>query len=164
MKKLFLPVIAFAVLSCGSQKEAIPTSGNYAIESTCPDNGICTFTVSKDSSLVYKQTPADKLYYETSSQSGKTVLHYKYTKNTNPALQDDFYIEEVIIETDSDVSKLDRNTDIKMLFGVSCYCKGIAGFYEAKEGYAEYQDGKLLITVPQIIDNQLTKYIVADIK
>ena len=164
MKKILIPAIAFALFSCVSHKNTILKSGEYSLESTCPEAGICSFEVSKDSSLVYKQSDLGKLYYETAAQPGKTILKYNYTKKTNPELQDDFYRENVIIETDSDISKLDKNTDIKMLFEVSCYCKGLAGFYKVEGGYAEYKDGKLLITVPEVIDNQLTKYIVADIK
>lgn len=163
-KTVLLSAIAMVLFSCGNQKSMVLQSGNYSIESQCPETGTCTFTAHKDSSLVYKKSTLGKLYYETVAQEGKTVLKYNYSKKTNPALQDDFYREEVIIETDSDLAKLNKNSDIKMLFGVSCYCKGLAGFYEVEGGYAEYKDGKILITVPKVIDNQLTHTIMVNVK
>ncbi|QEE48530.1 hypothetical protein FUA48_02770 [Flavobacterium alkalisoli] len=164
MKKIILS-IAFvtALASCGSQNTVLK-SGNYNLESNCPTQGTCLFEVLKDSSLVYKQNGAGKLYYESQAQEGKSILKYTYTKTPNQQAQDDFYREEVIIETTSDVASLNRDSEIKMLFGVFCYCKDIAGYREVKDGYAEYKDGKVIITLPDVIQNQKTKTIIADIK
>ena len=164
MKKTILSIAFVTVLaSCGSQNTVLK-AGNYNLESTCPTQGTCSFEVLKDSSLVYKQNGAGKLYYEAKEQEGKSVLKYTYSKTPNKQAQDDFYKEEVIIETASDVASLNRNSEIKMLFGVFCYCKDLAGYREVKDGYAEYKDGKVIITLPDVIQNQKTKTIIADIK
>ena len=164
MKKFTLIIAFTAILaSCGTQNTVLK-SGSYNLESTCPTDGTCSFIVAKDSSLVYKESGAGKLYYETTYQEGKSILLYTYNKKTNPQLQDDSYREEVVIETDSDIGTLSKESNVKILFGVFCYCKDLAGYREVKNGYAEYKDGKVIVTLPDVIPNQKTKLITADIK
>ena len=164
MKKLTI-ALAFAVVlvACGSQKTLLQ-SGKYNLQSECPANGDCTFVVAKDSSMTLVEDGVGKMRYNMTSHEGKSILTYKYNKKSDPRAQDDFYSEEVIIETNSDIASLNKDSEIKMLFGVFCYCKGVAGYYEAKDGYAEYRDGKVIITIPKVIENQKTNIIIADIK
>lgn len=165
MKKTIILLSAFAALSCGSQKTTAIQPGSYTIESECPATGTCNFEIIKDSALVYKNNEATgRLYYEMVSSPGKSVLKYTYDKKKNPGAQDDFYREEIVIETNNDLSSLNNETSPKMLFGIFCYCKGTAGYYEIKDGSTSYKNNKISITVPKVIPNPVTTQFTVNTK
>lgn len=166
MKRISLIVITALTFACSGTKETTPKNINVSrgMPEICPVTGTCTFEILKDSALVYKiNESTGRLYYETTKSPGKSILKYTYDKTRNVDLQDDFYTEEVIIETDNDITKLNGGK-VKMVFGVFCYCKGTAGYYEVKEGTANYKDGRIIINTPNVVPNQLTTSIIAVIK
>lgn len=162
MKKLALLPLLLLSISCGNQKNAAaPMTQNYTLESGCPSQGKCTVEVLKDKSLDVKTDDIGKMYYALQHTPGKTVIKYSYSKQSDPALQDDGYSEEVLFETNSDITEFNYSDaslqDTKMLFGVMCFCRGKAGFYKVTEGSMKYSGKTLHIQLPDIVDSQKLK-------
>jgi len=166
MKKfvfIILPVLLFA---CSSQKGGSTViAGKHTIKSECPPNGICTFEMLKDKSLLVKTDNFDRTYYQFQDAPGKMVLVYAYNKTKNPAYQDDFYSEEVVLQTDNELSNLTGEGEHDIFFTVKCFCRGKAGTYRLVAGTATVKDNVLYIKLPtNIIDNQLIKDITISFK
>ena len=165
MKKFTLALIPFFILACASQQNTVTTiTGKNTIESECPTEGTCNVEVLKDKSLfVVQNENSVRPYYELHDAPGKLVVRYTYAKKKNPLYQDDIYSEEVVFETDSELSNLKKSAtpkSVNMLFGVRCFCRDKAGYYNVDGGSITYKNDKLQIMLPaDIIDNQLTKII-----
>ena len=166
MKKLALAAISILLFACSAQKSNTTTiTGKHVIESECPPEGACTFEVFKDKSLLVKKNSIDQTYYELQDAPGKVVVMYAYNKTKNPAYQDDFYSEEIVFETDTDLSNLKGEGEHDIFFTVKCFCRGKAGTYRLVAGTASFNDNKLHIKLPtNIIDNQLIKDVVVSFK
>jgi hypothetical protein len=91
------------------------------------------------------------------------VIKYYFNKKDNPVIQDDSYREEIMIETDSDLSKL-SSANTKVVFGVFCFCRDRAGYYEVKNATTEYKNNQLHVTLPEVVSGQLTHNLVINIK
>jgi len=158
MKKLALALLCFVLLACAAQKTASIT-GAYTLMNECPAEGTCTFEVLKDKSLVIKSN-LGKPYYELVNAPGKMVVKYAYNKTRYPDYQDDFYSEEIVFETDNELSNLkDKATTLPLYFTAKCFCRGKAGTYKA-DAQVSLKDNLLHIALPAtIIDNQLLKNI-----
>ncbi|WP_442787148.1 hypothetical protein [Flavobacterium suncheonense] len=148
MKKLSLLSIALC-FSCHTQKIAMaktsePLKSN--IESVCPEDGACTLELQKNKSIAVKTDITGKLYCDLEDHSGTSVIHYVYTRNTDPELQDGQHREEIIFEIDNTVSELDLNnwnlSQTKMIFGRHCFCRGQAGYFVVKQGKLRLQHTK----------------------
>ena len=159
MRKIALALLPIVLLACATQKTTSIT-GAHTIMNECPTQGTCTFEVLKDKSLVIK-TNLGKPYYEVADAPGKMVVKYTYNKTKNPAYQDDFYSEEIIFETDNELSNLkDKTTAIPVYFNAKCFCRGKAGTYKVDNAQVSLKDNQLHIALPAtIVDNQLLKNI-----
>lgn len=166
MKKFAIIILPLFLFACSSQKgnNAVMT-GKHTIESTCPPEGACIFNVLKDKSLLVKIDSFDRTYYEYQDAPGKMVVVYAYNKTKNPNYQDDFYSEEVVFETDNELSNLKDGGEHDLFFTVKCFCRGKAGTYRLVAGTASIKDNSLHIKLPtNIIDNQVLKDIVVSFK
>lgn len=166
MKKFVLIIIFTLLFACSSQKgtNAVIT-GKPTIESECPTEGICTFKVLKDKSLLVKNDSFNRTDYEFRDTPGKMVIVYAYSKTKNPAYQDDFYSEEVVFETDSNLSNLKGEGEHDIFFTVKCFCRGKAGTYRLVAATATVKENTLHIKLPtNIIDSQLLKDITVSFK
>ncbi|WP_159800665.1 hypothetical protein [Flavobacterium sp. MK4S-17] len=134
----------------------------------CPKNGACTIEIMHGKALDVKTDGTGKLYYALQDAKEKSVIKYTYSKHSNPEYQDDFYDEEVVFEVDKTTSKLNlTGKDIqktKMLFGVKCFCKGKAGYYKVNSGSLHYRKKQFTISVPELVEGQLTKNIIMSLK
>jgi len=165
MKKLTLIILPILLFACSSQKGKAVASYNYTIASDCPPGGTCSFEVLKDKSLLIKSDSFDRTYYELQDAPGKLVLVYAYNKTKNPEFQDDFYSEEVVVETDDKFSNLKGEGEHDIFFTVRCFCRGKAGTYRLVAGTATVKNNLLHIKIPtNIIDNQLLKDISVSLK
>lgn len=163
MKKISLLAVLTVLFACGGSKSSTKQTVGNSIESGCPKNGECLVEVVKDSALVKKENSGGRPYFEMESKPGKTVIKYYFNKKDNPAIQDDSYREEIMIETDSDLTKI-NSANTKVVFGVFCFCRDRAGYYEVKNATAEYKDKKVSLTLPEVVGGQLTHNIVINIK
>jgi hypothetical protein len=167
MKKAAILSLILLLSACAGQNLQQALKQNNP-ERTCPENGSCTVEILQNTTLVVKDDVAGKFYYKTETSPDFTVIRYKYTKDTNPALADAGYTEEVVFEVDNNSKILSYSGSTiqktKMLFGVMCFCKGKAGFYKVESGSISYKDNKLQITVPDIVEGQKLKDITLSFK
>lgn len=154
MKHITILLFSLILFSCGTQKK---------ISDKCPENGICRFEKHKNTALIIKKDDIGSLYHQTQEHSGKTTFAYFYEQNKDEAYMDGHYIEEIRFELDDSVfNKSFKNLKPdKILFGVFCYCKGKAGYYEVKNASVSYDKKSEIITVTidEIIENQILKSV-----
>jgi hypothetical protein len=167
MKKLTL-AFSFLVMACASQNNVTDITGANTIQSECPTEGTCKLEVLKDKSLLVQSNDIGKTYYNIQDTPGKTVIRYTYNKNREPLIQDAGYSEEVIFDTDSNLSQLKEGmtaTKANLFFGVQCFCKDRAGYYKPQTGNVILKDNLLHITLPaNIVNGQLTNDIQVSFK
>lgn len=157
MKKLlFLPVLMLFA-ACVTKKDTIGTLSN------CPSEGVCKYTRHKNTALEIKKDDVGSLYYQKVTQSGKTTFTYVYEQNKDQAYVDGHYIEEIVFEVDDSFFDKDvENQPLKkVLFNVSCFCKGKAGGYEVPEATISYNKKakNLTVTIDTVIEGQVLKVI-----
>jgi hypothetical protein len=76
MKKLLFIPLALGLSFCDCQKAAVAatsteTSTKLTIESTCPENGICTIQIQKGKSMVVKTDEFGSIYYTTGDNADR---------------------------------------------------------------------------------------------
>ena len=160
MKKLFLIPLALGLTFCHCQKAAVSaTSTKVSIESTCPENGVCTIQIQKNKSMIVKTDEFGSVYYTLEDDTAKSVIVYEYKRNVEKGLQDGQHREEIIFEINNSDTKLtlsDANLQkTKMLFGRLCFCRGQTGYYQVFEGNLNLENTKGTITVD--LDFKVTK-------
>ncbi|TPD68547.1 hypothetical protein [Flavobacterium microcysteis] len=167
MKKYILLPIIGLIASCCSTKNSQATASNSKkakIESSCPEEGTCSFEILQNKSMNVKTDGIDKIYYELEENPDKVVFLYKYQKKiADKTLQDAGYSEEIVFEMNKDYTDFSfsdkRIQSTKMLFGVFCYCKGKAGNYRVTKGSLIKKGSDLQIDIPPIVDNQIITQI-----
>ena len=152
MKKLFLIPLALGLSFCHCQKAAIAaTPTKSIIESTCPENGVCTINIQKNKSMVVKTDEFGSVYYTLEDDSSKSVIVYEYKRNVEEGLQDGQHREEIVFEinnSDTSLSLTGKNLQsTKMLFGRHCFCKGQAGYYKVTEGNLNLENNNGTINI-----------------
>ena len=165
MKKIAFSFLPILLMACASKKDMVPIGdGKAVILSQCPERGECKIEVLKDKSLDIKTDGTGMLYYILEDTPGKVVVRYTYDLIVPKDVEDAGYTETIIFETSKGFSSLHEANpkDVKMLFGVQCFCLGNAGFYKINEGGITYIDEKLSITIPKNIidDQQISSFIV----
>lgn len=167
MKKYILLPIIGLIASCCSTKTS-QTMANKSkkakIESSCPEQGICSFEILQNKSMNVKTDGTGKTYYELEENPDKVVFLYKYQKKIeDKTLQDAGYSEEIVFEMNKDYTDFSFSDkgiqSTKMLFGVFCYCKGKAGNYKVSKGNLIKKGSDLQIDIPSIVDNQIITHI-----
>lgn len=168
MKKTALLHFTILAISCGSNPNhntsSSPKDIVFKVGNNCPNNGDCKFEILQNKSLEIETDGIGKIYYKLNESTSKDVYRYNYSeKIKDTLLQDAGYNEEIIFEIEKEKREFSfANQELqstKMLFGVFCYCKGKAGYYEVKEGNLKKVKNELSITIPAIVDNQKTKQI-----
>lgn len=152
MKKLFLIPLALSLTFCHCQKAAVAAVQTKSkIESTCPENGVCTIQIQKNKSMVVKTDEFGSVYYTLEDDNSKSVILYEYKRNVEKGLEDGQHREEIVFEinnSDTKVTLSDANLqNTKMLFGRHCFCRGQAGYYKVFEGNLNLENNKGAITV-----------------
>lgn len=168
MKKIILLHFTFLAISCGSNYNSnelkSTNNASFKIESICPKNGECKFEIIQNKSLEIETDGIGKIYYKINESTDKNVYRYNYSdKIKDTLLQDAGYHEEIVFEIEKNKKDFSfTNHELKatkMVFGVFCYCKGKAGYYEVNEGNLKRIKNELSIIIPAIVDNQKTKEI-----
>ena len=155
--------MAFLVLSCASQLGTAGKSIGSKIENPCPNNAACNFEIMVGKSMEISDDGTGKPYYQLIENPAKTVYIYKYSEiNTDPTIQDAGYREEIIFEADSDsidFSYQGKQVAIsKMMFGVFCFCRGKAGYYNVSGGRITKNGNELSVAIPEIVPGQRTTH------
>lgn len=160
MKKLLFIPLALGLSFCNCQKATVATMPTKSsIESTCPENGVCTIQIQKNKSMAVKTDEFGSVYYTSEDDATKSIIVYEYKRNVEKGLQDGQHREEIVFEINNSDTKLtlsDKNLQsTKMLFGRHCFCKGQAGYYKVTEGTLNLENNKGTITVN--LDFKITK-------
>ncbi|WP_297334360.1 hypothetical protein [Flavobacterium sp.] len=162
MKNFAVLSLAILLASCAGQNMQQALDKNNTSQ-TCPETGNCTVEIMRNTALLIEDDIEGKFYYKTERNTDFTVIRYKYVKDTNPALADAGYTEEVVFEVANSTKTLSYTGNdmqkIKMLFGVMCFCKGKAGFYKVEGGSIDYKNDKLYMALPDIVEGQKLKDI-----
>ena len=173
MKYLLILLIASLFITCKPNKLIMSERSTElkanSLKSFCPEDGKCSIRIEKNQELIIKSDEFGKLYYQTIANEETSIVIYEYERNVPDGLQDGSHREEIIFEIKNSSQKLqlkDSNlSQIKMIYGRHCFCKGQAGYYFVKQGNLDLSvennllDLNLNFTineVPQIIKNILT--------
>jgi len=152
MKKLLFIPLALGLSFCNCQKAAVAaTPAKSTIESTCPENGVCTIKIQKGKSMIVKTDEFGSVYYTLEDNSAKSVIVYEYKRNVEKGLEDGQHREEIVFEINNSDTKLSLSNEnlqsTKMLFGRHCFCRGQAGYYKVFEGNLNLQNNRGTIAV-----------------
>ncbi|NBL64682.1 hypothetical protein GV828_05650 [Flavobacterium sp. NST-5] len=167
MKQIFIATsLMIMLMGCHSQKKSMEE--NKVTISNCPNTGTCKFEVFENKKLVLNTDVTDKIYYAFEDNVGSNVYVYQYNKITEPELVDAGYREEVLFELDQNMAKInleDKNLqEIKLVFGVMCFCRGKAGNYQVLSGKFSYDSQNVSIELPDIVPDQILHNINIDLK
>lgn len=165
MKKTVLPLLLLTFSYCSTNKNTLETKSTttVTVESSCPENGKCTFEIIQNKSLLVKTDALGTTYFELVDNLNKVVFKYKFDLNVDKTLQDAGYTEEVLFEMDKDYTDFSISgkelQHTKLLFKVMCFCRGKAGSYKVFEGNITKKGKSLSIALPKIIDDQKTNQV-----
>lgn len=133
--------------ACKTQTGTVISSENTSMEqienktSECPDEGTCKVVVHKNKKLILKEDTIGALYPELEDGSS-TVVEYTYLKEGPEGTADGNYSETIHFEIPSGTNNLSKEnvalSDVNLLYGKHCFCRGEAGYYPIT-------DGKLLL-------------------
>lgn len=154
-KLIIAVIIGLVAFSCSTIPKKTTT-----LAQACPEGGVCRFEQLPAKSLNIKKDDTAAFYYQIENSTGKTVFQYFYERNKEEAYLDGHYIEEVVFEIDSSAlsADFDNQKPNHILFGVFCYCKGKAGYYQVEEALVSFDKKHKKISVQingDIIGNQI---------
>src|SRR5690606_29856738 len=103
----------------------------------CPDEGTCTVVVHKNKKLAIKQDGIGSTYPEI-TDGENMVVEFTYLKKGPEGTADGDYSETIHFEIPANTENFTKvNTalsDVELLYGKHCFCKGEAGYYPITEG------------------------------
>lgn len=142
MKALIFLIPLFVVNACKTQTGTVISSENTNMEQVenkvgCPAEGACTVAVHKNKNLVIKEDGTGALYPEMVAGENMVVV-YTYSKEGPEGTVDGDYSETVHFEVHATTKNLSKEnaslSDVKLLYGKQCFCRGEAGFYLITNG------------------------------
>jgi len=152
MKALYLLIPLFMANACKTQTGNVISSENTTMEQMenkstgCPEEGTCTLVVHKNKSLSIQEDGTGALYPQL-VEGTNSVVEYTYLKKGPPGTADGDYSETIHFEIPADTQKLSKEnaslSEVKMLYGKHCFCKGEAGYYRITEGKLLVNKNKL---------------------
>lgn len=130
----------------------------------CPPEANCIQEIHTDSALEIAREEGGRPYYKIIPQAGSTVYRYELSEKKDEQYMDGGYREEIIFELPYDaknevISGKDFSAT-KALFGVFCYCKGKAGYYEIPDGNINKTKDEIIVTIPEIVEGQKMRSVV----
>ncbi|MDP2688445.1 MAG: hypothetical protein Q8O62_14600 [Aequorivita sp.] len=142
MKALIFLIPLFVVNACKTQTGTVISSENTNMEQVenkvgCPEEGACTVAVHKNKNLVIKEDGTGALYPEMVAGENMVVV-YTYSKEGPEGTVDGDYSETIHFEIPTTAENLSKEnaslSDVKLLYGKQCFCRGEAGFYLITNG------------------------------
>lgn len=147
MKALYFLIPLFMVNACQTQTGTVISSENKTIKqmdtkpTACPEEGTCSVVVHKNKILKIQKDDTGALYPQL-LDGANTVVEYTYLKEGPEGTADGNYSETIQFEIPADTENLSKEnaslSDVKLLYGKHCFCRGEAGYYPIT-------DGKLLV-------------------
>lgn len=135
------------VNACQTQTGTVISSENTTIKqmdtkpTACPEEGACSVVVHKNKTLKIQKDDTGALYPQL-LDGANTVVEYTYLKEGPAGTADGNYSETIQFEIPANTESLNKEnaslSDVKLLYGKQCFCRGEAGYYPIT-------DGKLLV-------------------
>ena len=163
---LFILALITTVSGCKCKK---PMAENVqktttSVMSDCLPEANCFQEIHTDSALEIVREESGRPYYKIIPQVGTTVYRYELSEKQDEQYMDGGYREEIIFELPSDskneVISGKELTATKALFGVFCYCKGKAGYYEITDGNINKTAKEIQVSIPEIVEGQKVRTLV----
>ncbi len=142
MKALIFLIPLFVANACKTQTGTVISSENTKMEQVenkvgCPEEGACTVAVHKNKNLIIKEDGTGALYPEMVAGENMVVV-YTYSKEGPEGTVDGDYSETVHFEVPATTKNLSKEnaslSEVKLLYGKQCFCRGEAGFYLITNG------------------------------
>lgn len=176
MKALIFLIPLFVVNACKTQTGTVISSENTTMEQVedkvgCPEKGTCTVAVHKNKNLVIKEDGTGALYPEMVAGENMVVV-YTYSKEGPEGTVDGDYSETVHFEVPATTMNLSKEnaslSEVKLLYGKQCFCRGEAGFYLITNGKlsVEKTDQALVIDLKFKVEktSQVVSHITETVK
>ncbi|MCG2419471.1 hypothetical protein K8089_10595 [Aequorivita sp. F47161] len=155
MKALYFLIPLFMVNACKTQTGNVISSENTNMEqvensnSGCPEVGNCIVVLHKNKNLVVKEDGTGAMYPEMTA--GKNiVVEYTYLKEGPEGTADGNYSETIHFEIPAATTNLRKEnatlSDVNLLYGKHCFCKGEAGYYPITDGNLSVEKNNETIT------------------
>lgn len=143
MKALYFLIPLFMVNACKTQTGPVISSENKNMEQVdkhntdCPEAGSCSVVLHKNKTLEIKEDGTGAMYPEI-NDGENIVVEYTYSKKGPEGTADGNYSETIHFEIPANTSSLRKEntalSEVKMLYGKHCFCKGEAGYYPLTDG------------------------------
>lgn len=147
MKAFYFLIPLIMVNACKTQTGTVISSEKNTVKqmenttSACPDQGTCNVVVHKNKTMTIQEDGIGALYPQI-VDGANTVVEYTYLKEGPAGTADGDYSETIHFEIPANTEDLSKEnaslTDVKLLYGKHCFCRGEAGYYPIT-------DGKLLV-------------------
>lgn len=129
--------------ACKTQTGTVISSENTSMEQVenkvtgCPEEGTCSVVVNKNKHLVIKEDGTGAVYPEMVAGENMVVV-YTYSKEGPEGTADGNYSETIHFEIPAGVENLSKEgamlSEVNLLYGKQCFCRGEAGFYPINTG------------------------------
>ncbi|MEM0518099.1 hypothetical protein [Aequorivita flava] len=172
MKALYFLIPLFMVNACKTQTGTVISSENTNMEqventsSGCPEVGNCSVVLHKNKSLVVKEDGTGALYPEMTA-GDNMVVEYTYLKEGPEGTADGNYSETIHFEIPNNVKKISKVnaslSDVKLLYGKHCFCKGEAGYYPITNGELSISSNNETLTFNLNFEVGKTSQVVSNI-
>lgn len=146
MKSLLSIICMGLLLACKSQGLVFKDSQNFKLLSNCPKEGECKLEVKNG--YTYKSIQSHtKNEPELKENGSYLTFMVEYSKDGNPNLSDDFYVEKVLFTLPKEIAKqnyIDNElTEINLMYSRFCYCKGNVGYYPISNGKMQITENEI---------------------
>lgn len=144
MKAFYFLIPIFMVNACKTQTETVTTTTETNTmeqvennDTGCPEEGTCNVVLHKNKSLTIKEDGTGAVYPEIVDGQNLVVV-YTYLKEGPEGTADGNYSETIHFEIPTAAENISKEnaalSDVKLLYGKHCFCKGEAGYYSISDG------------------------------
>lgn len=160
------------VNACKTQTETITTTNENTMEQVdnkaagCPEEGTCNVVLHKNKNLVVKEDGTGAVYPEMVDGQNMVIV-YTYLKEGPEGTADGNYSETIHFEIPTATNNLSKEnaalSDVKLLYGKHCFCKGEAGYYPINDGALSVSKNKQTLTFSLNFEVGKTSQVVSNI-
>jgi hypothetical protein len=139
MRILLFTASFLLIMCCGTKQKSVRTviDQEKKSQTTCPDDGTCSFEILNNKSLLLKYDTTNQLYPEI-VDAENIVFKFEYKRNEIANVEDGGYQELMFLELNpKDITQKIEDTSlqkVKLLFARLCFCRGQTGYYKVRKG------------------------------
>lgn len=167
MKLITLLSVLFLFSSCGNNKTIVSKKDKEVViltDGTDDKKGDVSVDMSNNSTLNVKDDTIGAIYPVIES-GDNLVVEFKYEEKAPEGIADGDYSETLHFEIPNNTTELnltdDELSNVKLLYGKHCFCKGEAGYYKVKKGKMKVvkTESDLYFDISFNIDETSTKLV-----